>query len=66
MLFRSLPHETVIASPKKASSKSSAPHQSDMFASLPHPVLDELAKLDLDDLTPRKALEMLYTLKTRI
>jgi len=61
-----LPHETVVASPKKASSKSSAPHQSDMFASLPHPVLDELAKLDLDDLTPRKALEMLYTLKTRI
>jgi DNA mismatch repair protein MutS len=37
-----------------------------MFASLPHPVLDELAKLDLDDLTPRKALEMLYALKTRI
>jgi DNA mismatch repair protein MutS len=29
--------------------------QSDMFASLPHPVLDELSKLDLDDLTPRRA-----------
>jgi DNA mismatch repair protein MutS len=37
-----------------------APHQSDLFASLPHPVLDELAKLDLDDMTPRQALEMLY------
>ncbi|VVN31290.1 DNA mismatch repair protein MutS [Pseudomonas fluorescens] len=61
-----LPHETVVASPKKTSSKASAPHQSDLFASLPHPVLDELAKLDLDDLTPRKALEMLYALKTRI
>lgn len=61
-----LPHETVVASPAKASSKPAAPHQSDMFASLPHPVLDELAKLDLDDLTPRKALEMLYALKTRI
>ena len=37
-----------------------------MFASLPHPVLDELAKLDLDGLTPRKALEMLYALQVRI
>lgn len=61
-----LPHETVVASPKKTNSKTSAPHQSDMFATLPHPVLEELAKLDLDDLTPRKALEMLYTLKTRV
>jgi len=61
-----LPQQTVVASPAKASSKPAAPHQSDMFASLPHPVLDELAKLDLDDLTPRKALEMLYALKTRI
>lgn len=61
-----LPHEIPVASPAKTSNKPSAPHQSDMFASLPHPVLDELAKLDLDDLTPRKALEMLYALKTRI
>ncbi|MGH8447841.1 MAG: DNA mismatch repair protein MutS, partial [Pseudomonas sp.] len=61
-----LPHETVVASPAKATSKPSAPHQSDMFASLPHPVLDELAKLDLDGLTPRKALEMLYALQVRI
>ncbi|MNF18956.1 hypothetical protein D3C80_2233690 [compost metagenome] len=52
--------------PKAAKGKTAAPHQSDLFASLPHPVLDELAKLDLDDLTPRRALEMLYTLKTRI
>ena len=57
-----LPHEA----PKPAKGKQAAPQQSDMFASLPHPVLDELAKLDLDDLTPRRALEMLYTLKTRI
>ena len=61
-----LPHETVVASPAKASRKPAAPHQSDMFASLPHPVLDELAKLDLDGLTPRKALEMLYALQVRI
>ena len=61
-----LPHETVVTSPAKTANKPSAPHQSDMFASLPHPVLDELAKLDLDGLTPRKALEMLYALQVRI
>ncbi|MGY2259221.1 DNA mismatch repair protein MutS [Pseudomonas sp. SDO55104_S430] len=57
-----LPHEA----PKPAKGKPAVPQQSDLFASLPHPVLDELAKLDLDDMTPRRALEMLYTLKTRI
>ncbi|MGF6088012.1 DNA mismatch repair protein MutS [Pseudomonas sp. 18173] len=57
-----LPHEV----PVPAKGKPAAPLQSDLFASLPHPVLEELAKLDLDDMTPRRALEMLYTLKTRI
>jgi len=58
-----LPHEA----PKPAvKGKPATPQQSDMFASLPHPVLDELAKLDLDDVTPRRALEMLYALKNRI
>ncbi|MNQ61314.1 DNA mismatch repair protein MutS [compost metagenome] len=58
----SLPHE----SPRQAPGQSSAPMQSDLFASLPHPVLDELAKINPDDLTPRRALELLYTLKSRI
>ena len=58
----SLPHEAARPTPGTPS----APQQSDMFASLPHPVLDDLAKLNLDDLTPRKALDLLYTLKTRI
>jgi len=57
-----LPHEA----PAPAKGKPATPQQSDMFASLPHPVLDELAKLDLDNMTPRRALEMLYTLKTRV
>jgi DNA mismatch repair protein MutS len=57
-----LPHEV----PAPVKGKPAKPQQSDMFASLPHPVLDELAKLDLDDMSPRRALEMLYTLKTRI
>jgi len=46
--------------------KAPIPLQSDMFASLPHPVLEELSKIKLDDLTPRQALELLYTLQTRI
>ncbi|MNH41489.1 hypothetical protein D3C79_1029990 [compost metagenome] len=40
------------------------PHQSDLFASLPHPAIEKLGKLDLDNMTPRQAIEMLYTLKT--
>ncbi|BCG26403.1 DNA mismatch repair protein MutS [Pseudomonas tohonis] len=58
----SLPHEA----PKAAPGQPAPPMQSDMFASLPHPVLDELAKLQPDDLTPRRALELLYTFKARI
>ncbi|WP_374978741.1 DNA mismatch repair protein MutS [Pseudomonas solani] len=58
----SLPHEA----PKAVPGQPVPPMQSDMFASLPHPVLDELAKLQPDDLTPRRALELLYTLKARI
>ncbi|WP_174235595.1 DNA mismatch repair protein MutS [Pseudomonas sp. DY-1] len=58
----SLPHEA----PRQAPGQPSAPMQSDLFASLPHPVLDELAKIKPDDLTPRQALELLYTLKSRI
>ncbi len=58
----SLPHEN----PRHDPGQPSAPMQSDLFASLPHPVLDELAKIKPDDLTPRQALELLYTLKSRI
>ncbi|MDH4610902.1 DNA mismatch repair protein MutS [Pseudomonas sp. BN102] len=58
----SLPHEN----PRPAPGQPCAPMQSDLFASLPHPVLDELAKINPDDLTPRRALELLYTLTSRI
>ncbi|MBU1803479.1 MAG: hypothetical protein KKC02_00190, partial [Gammaproteobacteria bacterium] len=34
--------------------------------SLPHPVLEELARINPDDVTPRQALDLLYSLKTRI
>ena len=36
------------------------PLQSDLFASTPHPLLDALATLDPDDLTPRQALALIY------
>ncbi|PHN56657.1 DNA mismatch repair protein MutS [Pseudomonas viridiflava] len=58
----SLPHEQPRAKP----GKQAAPMQSDLFASLPHPVLDELSKVKVDDLTPRQALDLLYTLQTRL
>jgi DNA mismatch repair protein MutS len=58
----SLPHEQVRTEPGKAPE----PVQADMFASLPHPVLDELAKARPDEMTPRQALELIYNWKTRI
>lgn len=58
----SLPHEL----PHSEPGQPAAPLQSDLFASLPHPVLEELGKINPDDLTPRRALELLYTWKTRI
>jgi DNA mismatch repair protein MutS len=58
----SLPHEA----PRSVAGQPAAPMQNDLFASLPHPVLEELAKINPDDLTPRRALELLYTWKTRI
>ncbi|WP_148253333.1 DNA mismatch repair protein MutS [Aidingimonas lacisalsi] len=36
------------------------PQQADLFATVPHPLIDQLASLDLDGLTPRQALNMLY------
>ena len=58
----SLPHEA----PRQQPGQSAAPHQSDLFASLPHPVVDELSRLDPDVVTPRQALDLLYTWKKRI
>ena len=58
----SLPHETPSVKPGQPA----APMQSDLFASLPHPVLEELERLDPDDLTPRQAMDLLYAWKKRI
>ena len=58
----SLAHDVSISAPEQAA----APMQSDLFAALPHPLLEELGKTNPDDLTPRQALELLYAWKTRI
>ncbi|MFT5781906.1 MAG: DNA mismatch repair protein MutS [Pseudomonas sp.] len=58
----SLPH----AMAEQTSGTPLKPQQSDLFSSLPHPILDELSKLNPDDMSPRRALELLYTWKTRI
>lgn len=49
------------------------PGQGDLFASLsealepePHPVLERLAKVDPDRLTPREALDLIYELKRSV
>ena len=57
----SLPHDAPLAS--KSKGEPNVPHQSDLFATLPHPAIEKLGKLALDDMTPREAIEMLYQLK---
>jgi DNA mismatch repair protein MutS len=42
------------------------PLQSDLFASAPHPLLDALAGLDPDGLTPRQALELIYAWREQL
>ncbi len=40
--------------------------QPQAFEIQPHPVIDELEKLDIDNLSARQALDMLYTLKEKL
>jgi DNA mismatch repair protein MutS len=58
----SLPHDA----PAPAPGKPAPPIQSDLFATLPHPVLEELARTNPDDLSPRLALELLYRFKEQL
>ncbi|WP_110666843.1 DNA mismatch repair protein MutS [Salinicola halophilus] len=44
-------------------SATQAPQQTDLFAATPHPALETLETLDVDSLTPRAALDLLYRLK---
>jgi len=53
--------------PAAARSLQPATPQADLFSSpLPHPVLEALEALEVDDLSPREALAKLYELKERL
>lgn len=58
----SLPHDL----PRQEPGQPQVPMQSDLFASVPHPLIEQLHKINPDDLTPRKALELLYAWKTQV
>ncbi|MBM7059816.1 DNA mismatch repair protein MutS [Pseudomonas sp. UL073] len=57
----SLPHDV----PCNETGQPSAPVQNDLFATLPHPLLEELQRVNPDEVTPRQALELLYAWKAR-
>ena len=42
------------------------PQQNDLFAAVTHPAVDALIQLDVDNLTPRQALDALYALKAQL
>jgi len=41
------------------------PFQSEMFASIPHPVVSYLERLEPDEITAKEALKILYELKKK-
>ncbi|MCW4149685.1 DNA mismatch repair protein MutS [Halomonas sp. 18H] len=43
-----------------------SPQQADLFASAPHPMVESLGSLGVDNMTPRQALEWLYHWKERL
>jgi DNA mismatch repair protein MutS len=46
--------------------KETGVYQLELFPSLDHPVISTLNKLDVDDISPKKALEILYELKQQV
>jgi DNA mismatch repair protein MutS len=59
----SLHHEAINTPSSVAIAQSIKPTQNDLFPSAPHPVLETLASINPDELTPRQALEILFDLK---
>jgi DNA mismatch repair protein MutS len=55
--------QTVINEPH---AKDLIPPQADLFARAQHPIVDALTSLELDNLTPKQALDWLYNCKKRI
>ena len=58
--------ETSLMQAQKTPSDTQRPIQSDLFATQPHPLLLELEDINPDELSPKQALDLLYTWKTQI
>ncbi|QDD89215.1 DNA mismatch repair protein MutS [Pseudomonas oryzihabitans] len=56
----------VAGAPAVSAPPKTRPLQADLFASATHPLIEELERLQPDDITPRKALELIYEWKKRI
>ena len=60
-------HQSIIFSAQKRKSKNKVqknqPNQLPLFSAPKHPILELLNQIDIDNLTPRQALEQLYRLK---
>ena len=60
-------HQSIIFSAQKRKSKNKVqknqPNQLPLFSAPRHPILELLTQIDIDNLTPRQALEQLYRLK---
>ncbi|MBL4573339.1 MAG: DNA mismatch repair protein MutS [Gammaproteobacteria bacterium] len=62
------PAGTAQNSPTPSSAPSAtadSPFQSEMFAAAPHPAVDFLQRLEVDDITAKEALKILYELKLK-
>ena len=46
-------------------SEADSPFQSEMFATAPHPAVDFLQRLEVDEITAKEALKILYELKQK-
>ncbi len=58
--------DTSLMQAQKTPSDTQRPIQSDLFATQPHPLLLELEDINPDELSPKQALDLLYTWKTQI
>lgn len=62
-----LEQQSVVSAKAPAAAKTIEPLQQQLFAEAePHPILEQLTKLDPDQLSARQALDLLYQLKERL
>jgi len=64
VIVKAAEHLTLLEAQAKANAnpiKKIAPKQKELFANLPHPLVSAFKKLDLNNLTPKQALDVLYS-----